>query len=319
MMYAMTAAGLVFLFLAGEALVRGSVGLARSLGIPPLLIGLTIVAFGTSAPELFVSINAALSGAPGLSVGNIVGSNIANVWLVLGASALLAATPTDQDGLNRNVLMMLVATGAFVFFCMRGTLDFFAGQVLFGMLIVFLAYSGYEALKSRANTDKAEDALEDLAPETSPIWLDSIWLLVGIIGLPIGAHLIVVGGTAIAATYGVSDALIGLTIVAIGTSLPELATTIMAAWRRHTDVAVGNVVGSNIFNYLAIGGTTALVVPVPVPEEFLRIDLWVMAFACLMILPYSMRKGTLAWRSGLLFMMAYIGYIAFAVLKQTSL
>lgn len=313
MMYVMTAAGLVVLFLASETLVRGSVGLARSLCVPPLLIGLTVVAFGTSAPELFVGVKAAFNGLPALSLGNIVGSNIANIWLVLGVSAMLAATPCNQPGLRRNLVFMLGATAVFILFAFDGEVGRASGVVLLLLLAGFLGYSIYKGLHSRAASREIEESLDDIASGDAPLWLDFIWLIVGLVGLPVGAHLVIRGGEAIAHAFGVSDALIGLTIVAIGTSLPELATTIAAAVRKHVDVAVGNVIGSNLFNLLAIGGVTASLVPLPVPSEFLAFDFWVMTAAAVSLLPFALLGRNIRWLAGFLYLFGYIGYLTFIV------
>lgn len=315
----MTAVGLVVLFLAGETLVRGSVGLARSLRLPPLLIGLTVVAFGTSAPELFVSVKAALNGLPTLSLGNIVGSNIANVWLVLGASALLAATPCNQPGLRRNLVFMLSATAIFILFAFDGEVGRASGVALLVLLTGFLSYSIYDGLHSRAASREIEESLDDIASGDAPLWLDLVWLMVGLVGLPVGAHLIVHGGASIARAFGVSDALIGLTIVAIGTSLPELATTIAAAVRKHVDVAVGNVIGSNLFNILAIGGVTASLVPLPVPSEFLVFDFWVMTAAAVSLLPFALLRQNIRWFAGFLFLFGYVSYLTFIVVTRAHL
>ena len=297
--------GLVILIFAGDSLVKGAVNLALRLGLPALVVSLTVVAFGTSAPELLVSVKAILDGAPGLALGNVVGSNTANVLLVLGVPALIATLHTAAHDTRRDYLYMLAATALFIAFCFTGTIVWWHGIVLLIALAVVLVAT---FLSSRGDEVEVEGAEPSL-----PGWKLATFLILGLIGLPIGADLLVSGATSIARVFGMSETVIGLTLVAIGTSLPELATTVMAAIRRHADVALGNVIGSNLFNLLGITGVAVLVGPIPVEPSFLAKDIWVMLCATLLLIPFVfMRRDiTQAWGIGL--SVLYAGYLVWAL------
>ncbi|MEM8785186.1 MAG: calcium/sodium antiporter [Pseudomonadota bacterium] len=307
------AGGLVLLIYAGDLLVHGSVGLATRFHVPHLLIGLTIVAFGTSAPELFISAQAVLSDRPGIAIGNVVGSNIANVFLVLGIPSIIAATRCKQDGLRRNTWIMIAVTFVFIWFCETGPLQARHGYVLLGLLALFLAYSGYRAMRTPANSDLLGEVAEMSQHDGGTGMPKTVgMILLGLIGLPIGATLVVDGGTVIAASIGVSEAVIGLSLVAIGTSLPELATTIAAAMRRTAGVALGNAIGSNIFNILAVMGVATLFAPasgIPIPDAVARFDVWVMLLAALVILAYTQFQWTIGRTSGIVFLLIYVAYM----------
>lgn len=276
--------GLVILLLAGDALVKGAVNLSLRLGVPALIVSLTIVAFGTSAPELLIAIKAVLGDAPGIAMGNVVGSNTANILLVLGIPALLATMHTSECETRKTFNFMIAATLLFIALAYRGVFDWIAALVLLGALAYVLGDAFRDARNHRAeNIDEAEP---EGADPNMPKWQIALFLVLGLIGLPLGATLLVDNATIIARAYGVSDTVIGLTLVAIGTSLPELATTVMAALRRQADVALGNVIGSNMFNLLAIIGIASLVGPIEVDPAFLRFDLWVMLGASLLLIPF---------------------------------
>ena len=296
------ALGLAILVVAGDMLVKGAVNLALRLGIPALVVSLTVVAFGTSAPELLVSVRAILDGAPGLALGNVVGSNTANVLLVLGVPALIAAMRTSGSDTRRDFLCMLGATLLFIALCFTGRLVWWHGLVLLAALAAVLA-------TTFLSTREADVVLEGAEP-AMPGRRIATFLVLGLVGLPLGATLLVDGATDIARSLGVSETVIGLTLVAVGTSLPELATTVMAAIRRHADVALGNVIGSNLFNLLGIMGIAVLVGPVPVDATFLRVDLWVMLGATLLLVPFVFlgRDVTRAWGAGLVAL--YAAYLA---------
>ncbi len=280
--------GLVILLLAGDALVKGAVNLSLRLGVPALIVSLTIVAFGTSAPELLISISAVLDGVPGMALGNVVGSNTANILLVLGIPALLATMHTSECQTSKTYNYMIAASLLFIALAYRGVFDWIAALILLAGLLLMLLDQFREA-RSHRNACKGlpddEDEPEGADPDM-PTWKITIFLILGMIGLPLGAELLVSNATIIAKAWNVSDTVIGLTVVAIGTSLPELATTVMAALRRQADVALGNVIGSNMFNLLAIMGVASLVGPIPVDPEFLRFDLWVMLGASLLLIPF---------------------------------
>ncbi len=285
-----TGLGLLILLLAGDALVRGAVNFSLRLGIPALIVSLTIVAFGTSAPELLIAIAAIKDNAPGIAMGNVVGSNTANVLLVLGVPALLATLHTSECDTRQNYVYMILATLLFIAVCAVSPITWVHGLVLVGALAAILTKAFFDA-RAHRNGD-GEDDLDDLegADPSLPWWRIILYLVLGLIGLPLGADLLVDGAVSIATDFGVSETVIGLTLVAIGTSLPELATTVMAALRRQADVAIGNVIGSNMFNLLAIIGIASFVGDIEVGPEFLRFDLWVMLAASLILLPFVFFK-----------------------------
>lgn len=305
--------GLAILLLAGDALVKGAVNLSLKLGVPALIVGLTIVAFGTSAPELLISVQAILEGAPGLALGNVVGSNTANILMVLGVPALLATMHTSECESRKTFNYMIAASLLFIALAFRGVFDWIAGLVLLAGLAALLADQFAEARAHRKLNADADEELEELegADLSMPEWRIAVYLVLGLIGLPLGADLLVDNATLIARTYGVTETVIGLTMVAVGTSLPELATTVMAALRRQADVALGNVIGSNMFNLLAIIGIASLVGPIEVDPSFLRFDLWVMLAASFLLLPFVYFRKDITRGSGILLSALYVLYVAF--------
>ena len=274
----LTVLGLAALVGAGDALVRGSVALSLRLGVPALIVSLTVVAFGTSAPELLVGIDAALQGADGIVFGNVVGSNIANVLLVMGIPALISGIVPMADGGRHDFLFMMGASLAFVVLCFLGPLVWWHGAVLLAGLAWMLRDNLRAAHAHRNGGAEVLAEIEDADPHMAP-WKVAALIGVGLVGLPIGADLLIDGARGLARAWGLSEAAIGLTLVAVGTSLPELVTSIMAALKRHAEVAIGNVIGSNVFNILGIMGLTSFLGPLDVPPEFLRLDLWVMLAA----------------------------------------
>lgn len=287
--FAFVAMGLVILLLAGDTLVRGAVNLALRLGIPVMIVSMTIVAFGTSAPELLIAIKAAQEGAPGIVFGNIVGSNIANILLVLGIPAMISTIGASNCDSRKNYAIMLGASVVFVALCFLGPLHFWHGVILLALLFAMLSESALSVRRHRngGKCDPCDDPEElEGADDDMPWWKILLFVALGLIGLPIGADLLVDGSINLARHFGISETIIGLTLVAIGTSLPELATTVMAAMRRHADVALGNVIGSNMFNLLGIMGVASFFGPLPIPLEILNFDLWVMLAASLAIVPF---------------------------------
>jgi cation:H+ antiporter len=274
MMIVFVVTGLLLLLVGGGMLVNGAVGLARSWRVSPLVIGLTVVAFGTSAPELVVSLNAALSGHPDIVLGNVVGSNIANVLAMIGVAALFAPILIVGRTVRRDGAILLLVSLVFVSLCLRGTIDRPIGVLMVLLLVGYTVWSFWAARRAAA---PAIAGLGDEIKEASTKpWEAMLFTVGGIAGVIIGADLLIDGAVDVAGLAGLSEAVIGLSLVAFGTSLPEIATAGMAAWRGHSDLAIGNVLGSNLFNILAIAGITALVVPVPVAAELLAFDLWVM-------------------------------------------
>jgi K+-dependent Na+/Ca+ exchanger related-protein len=305
----LVAVGLVLLFLGGEGLVRGSVAIAERLGISKLLIGLVIVGFGTSTPELLVSVNAALGGTPEIALGNVVGSNIANVLLIVGVAAVI--TPIlgwERTAVREALVATLVSLAAFALV---------QGEVItriegIAMLVVLAGYlfSSYwlEKRDRKAKTFEHEaEEFEDI-PISRP-WLAPVLALGGIVALVFGADMLVKGAVNIARDFGVPDAVIGLSLVAIGTSLPQLATAIVAAIRRHSDVVLGNVIGSNIFNILAILGVTVVIQPIEVSARFREIDTPVMLGAALLLLGLLFATSRISRIWGGLMLAAYAAYM----------
>ncbi|MBF9032787.1 calcium/sodium antiporter [Rhodobacterales bacterium HKCCE2091] len=298
--------GLVILLLAGDVLVRGAVNLSLRLGIPALIVSLTVVAFGTSAPELLISIQSVLDGVPGLALGNVVGSNTANVLLVLGIPALISSIDAPASDTRKSYLFMMAGSVLFVALAATGAFTLWQGLVLLAALALILRDQFREAM---AHDPDDEEPPEGADP-TMPWWKIGTYVMLGLVGLPVGASLLVDSSILIARTYGVSETVIGLTLVAVGTSLPELATTVMAGIRRHAEVAIGNVIGSNIFNLLAIIGLTAVIGPVPVGASFFRLDFWIMLAAAAALAPFVFWKMRMGRRVGLLFVALYVLYVA---------
>ncbi|PWE18582.1 sodium:calcium antiporter [Marinicauda salina] len=307
--YVFVIAGLVVLLVGGEALVRGAVGVAGRLGVSPLLIGLVVVGFGTSAPELTTSVSASLAGSPGVAVGNVVGSNIANVLLILGAAALMSPVVVEPRAFRRDgpalAAAMLIAAGALAFAPMVRL----TGAILVGLLLAYILAS---YLIDRAMRDAAAKLHEAEAESVTPPdgAASALFLGLGIAGVVGGAWLLVTGAVAIAGALGVPETVIGLSIVAVGTSLPELAASLVAARRGHGDLAFGNIVGSNIFNGLGILGSAALVAPFETPPRVLGPDLWVMLGASGLLIAFALTGQRVSRMEGGVLLALYAGYIA---------
>lgn len=328
-------AGFVLLIAGGESLVRGAGSLARTLGMSSLVVGLTVVSFTTSAPELAVSTDAALSGYPGLAVGNVVGSNIANILFVLGASALFVPLAVNSQVVRADIPVMALLSGAVLLMALDGTLGTLDGGLLFTALVVYIAVTVLvsrrraaevpEAVRTgggsgAADPDGAEDAEERPRPQAKSILRDLLFVAVGATLLVVGARLLVYGASAIASALGVSDLLIGLTVVAIGTSLPELVTCVVAVLRGERDMAVGNIVGSNVFNLGAVLGLTAVIAPggIEIAPPALRFDLPIMVAVALVLLPIALTGLDVSRLEGALLVGFYVAYIAYLVLDATG-
>ena len=311
--------GLTLLVIGAEVMVRGAAKLALSFGVSPLVIGLTVVAFGTSAPELAVSVGASLSGTPDLAIGNVIGSNIANILLILGISALIAPLLVHEQIIRQEIPIMLGASLLMVVMALDGNISRLEAAVLF-MLVV--AYTFFLIRQSRRASRETQDEFGEEMP-TDTRW-DRHWsvqlglILVGLIALVQGSDWLVGAAVAFAQAFGVSDLVIGLTVVAVGTSMPEVATSIVAAIRGQRDIAVGNVIGSNVFNIFAVLGVTGLVSAggIPISEAARNFDLWVMlavAFACL---PIMLTGREIARWEGGVFLAYYAAYTAYLVLAS---
>lgn len=309
MMYLQVAAGLVILLVCGELLVRGAVALAEQFGVSKLVIGFTIVAFGTSAPELVVCIEAALEGVPGIAFGNVVGSNIANVLLVLGAPALIYPLTCDNQSALRDSFIMIGGSFLFAVLAWMGIIGLWQGMLLVGSLAVVILLAYRRARHSGDVTaDEALEEYEENMPRTA--WMSMTFIIMGMVGLVIGSRLLVDGAISIATAAGVSEEIIGLTLVALGTSLPELATSLIAAFRRHGDVAIGNVLGSNLFNITGIIGVTAIIQPMQSPLQILHFDLIVMLVASLIMIPIFFFQKPIGRVLGGVMLLTYVSYIA---------
>jgi len=294
--------GLLGLVLGGEYLVRGAVALAQRVGLSPLVIGLTIVGFGTSTPELVTSVQAAMLGAPDIALGNIVGSNIANILLILGVAALIAPLAIERRSFARDGSVMLIATLLCLGVVLLGSVDRLAGVVCIAGLV------GYLIFTFRTDRRAAKEVSES-APEPVRMGLALLWLLGGLVLTILSARFLVTGAVALAQAVGLSEAVIGLTIVAVGTSMPELVTSVIAARRGQSDVALGNVVGSNIFNILGVLGVTAVIQPVGVAAQIATLDIWVMLAATLALIAFGWFGGRLTRGQGAVFVLAYAAYI----------
>ncbi len=304
----MLVGGLALLVAGGEALVRGAVAAAARFGVSPLLIGLTLVGFGTSTPELVTSLEAAFLDAPGIAIGNVVGSNIANILLILGVAALISPILVQRASLIRDGGVAALAALACAGVIAVGALERWAGAALLLGLVAYLV-AAYRRERSQAASGHAAAEAAGAAP-VIPLWRAAAFFVGGLAATIFGAKLLVSAAIDAALGFGVSEAVIGLTIVAVGTSLPELVTGVMAARRGHADIAFGNVVGSNIFNVFGILGVTALVHPIPAPQSIADFDVWVMlgATAALFVVAATSRRITRGEGGALL--AAYVVYIA---------
>lgn len=334
MLWISLVAGLVLLVAGGGALVRGASALAARLGVSPLLIGLTVVGFGTSTPELVTSLQAAFSGAPGIAVGNVVGSNVANVLLILGATAILMPFAVDRRAFRRDGPALAAATLACAGVILWGDLSRPAGLALVAGLILYLGHAyrterapspvpaatdGAARAADPAASDPAGDLSAAAPPPSMPLPLALAWAAGGIASTVLGARLLVGAAIDLATLWGVSEAVIGLTVVAVGTSLPELVTSVMAALRREGAIAFGNVVGSNLYNILGILGITALVHPIPVPAQIAAVDVWVMLAATAALIVVSVSGWRVSRAEGAALLAAYAAYVAWLAAGAAAL
>jgi cation:H+ antiporter len=342
----MATVGLLFLLGGGEVLVRGAASLATCLGLSPLLIGLTVVAATTSMPELVVTVTSGIEGVPDLGVGNVIGSNIANILLVLGTAAVICPIATRPEHVLRDGMVLLTATVLFTAFVFTSTVGRLEGFLMVLALVLYLVFSYYSdrrlngkrsadrAAQNRDAADRSEagsnspsqgnapgadpapDAAlqEDTCVAETPArfgrMMAVVFIVTGVGALVGGSYLLIEGAVDIATRIGVSDAVIGLTLVAVGTSLPELATAIVAGLRHHPEIALGNVIGSNLFNLLLVLGVLGLIIPFQVAREMLSFDIWVMVGAVVVLLPVMMTGWRIGRREGAVFLLAYGVYVA---------
>ena len=310
--------GLVLLVAGGDLLVRGAVRVAERLGVSPLVIGLTLVGFGTSTPELVTSVQAALAGSPGIAFGNIVGSNIANILLILGISAMLFPITVASSALSRDAMVMLGVAVAFAVLSFVMPLGRGIGVIFVAALgvYIYLAFRQENvSAEHGAVYDKAV-ALEAADPAVTPgtgarggLVVPLLLALGGLVLVVLGGRFLVGGAVALAGSFGIPETVIGLTIVALGTSLPELVTSVLAAFKRQSDVAFGNIVGSNIYNILGIGGATVLIEPTRVPQEIVTFDNLLMVAASLLLVIFAATGRRISRGEGAVFLAAYLAYL----------
>jgi cation:H+ antiporter len=302
-------AGLIALALGGELLIRGALAAARRLGVSPLMAGLVIVGFGTSAPELVVSLDATFAGRPAIAIGNVVGSNIGNVLLILGTCAVITPLGVNARALRRDGTMMGSATVLFILLA-AGGFSRGDGLVLFAALLGYLGWAYWSERYRGAPAAKVHQAeADELSALPRGVGTTALSLVGGLLLLVGGSRFLVIGAVSAARELGVPDTVIGVTLVAVGTSLPEFAVSLMAALRRHADVAVGNILGSNIFNILGILGLAALLHPLPADERILRFDQWVMLAAAAALLGFLYTGLRLVRWEGAVLIGVYIAYI----------
>lgn len=314
-------AGFVLLVGGGELLVRGAAALAVAARISPLVIGLTIVAFGTSAPELAVTVQSAWAGSPELAVGNAVGSNIANILLILGSAALIAPLLVQSRVIRIDVPLVIAASIGLWLLSLDGMLARLDGAMLLAVLIAYLVWSVFEGRQEPADLqDEFAEALPEGRSVTGHVGRQVVLVLVGLVLLVISARVLVDGASEIARTLGVSELVIGLTVVAIGTSLPELVASVMASIHGQRDIAVGNVVGSNLFNILGVLGVGTLVAPagIAVPEQVLTLDMPIMIAATLLCLPVFFTGRRISRLEGGVLLGYFFAYIAYVLLGATG-
>lgn len=301
-------AGLLLLYFGAEYMVSGSSRFALSFGIRPMIIGMTIVALATSMPEMMVSLTAVLKGTSDIAAGNIIGSNIANIGLILGAAALLAPMNVAGSTLKKDIPIMLTASVLLFLFALDGRLGFVDGLMLVVGLVVFVLYCIFWG----RNGGHAETAPESVVEEEKHHrGRDIALILIGIVGLGVGAELMVRSAITIARGFGLSDIVIGMTVVALGTSLPELAASLMGAWKGEMDLSVGNVIGSNIFNLLFVLGVCSMIRPIAIDPATLRFELPVMLFFSFALLPLIGRRMKLARTEGGLLLLGYLAFVGF--------
>jgi cation:H+ antiporter len=287
------ALGLVLLFFGGEALVRGAISMARRLGVSPLVISLSVVALGTSAPEMVVALDSALDGHTDVAIGNVVGSNIANTLLILGVAGLIAPIVCNLSTVRRDGVAVALTSLVFVALAWVGELRAWSGAVLLVLLTAYIGLSYWRDRRDAKALREHAEEVEEIGGRPLTLTRSLLLVAVGLVLLALGADLLVEGAVDIARHFGVSETVIGLTLVAFGTSLPELATCAIAAFHRHADVALGNILGSNMFNILGIMGVVTIVTPVPVPAQIMDFDVWFMFGISVLVLPLMITRGRL--------------------------
>ena len=294
--------GLLLLVFGGDYLVKGASGIALKINVPSMLVGMTVVALGTSSPELVVSLNAALSGKPDISVGNVVGSNIANVALILGVTAIIFPLAVKRKALQFDWLLMMAASIIFYLLALDGGFSRLEGFIFVSLLVGFIVFSFVKARNSKV---EAEQSTVNEENQSKKWWVLLVFVILGTSGLILGANWFLSGAETIARNFGVSDRVIAITLVAFGTSVPELAASSIAAFRKEQEISIGNIFGSNLFNLLAIIGITAIVSPMKVAEEILSFDIFWMLATSFAILPLALIKSRIGRLDGVLLLFVY--------------
>jgi len=306
--------GFVLLLFGAEYLVRGAVALASKLNVSKMIIGMTIVAWGTTSPELVVSLEAAMNDLPGISIGNVVGSNIANILLILGVAAVIFPIVVQPAAIHRDGAMMLGSALLFTALALTGVIERWQAGAMIALLVVFTVYAFRAERRKGAAAKGAGQIAEELEEEfeegpKSP-WLAVLSVIGGVAAVVVGAKLLVSAAVVTAQWLGVREEVIGLTIVAVGTSLPELATAVVAARKGHSEIAVGNVMGAGIYNLLMIIGLVGLIVPIPIPAQILVFDLWAMIAVTVALLSLLIFRGGLSRAAGAVFLATFVAYTA---------
>ena len=315
--------GLLMLYYGADWLVKGASSLARSLGLTPLVIGLTVVAFGTSAPELVVSIISSLQEKSMIAVGNVVGSNICNIALVLGLASLFMPIKSNESVVKRDIPIMLGISLYLLLISLNSRIGRLEGATLLGGIIIYVCLNYYYAVKRTKQASSGEGFSEELVAEDIediPSRARQITLIVaGILFVVAGAQILIDSAVKIMHTFGISEKFIGLTVVALGTSLPELATSVVAAMRKEMDISIGNLVGSNVFNTLSVIGVVSMIRPIPIPGGFIQsgliIDYGVMMLVSFLPLVMMWKDNTVSRKNGLILLICYIGYLSYLVYK----
>lgn len=322
MNYLLLLGGFILLIVAGEVLVRGAAGMALKARISPLVVGLTVVSLGTSSPELFASLQAAWDGKAAVAIGNVLGSNIANLGLVLGITAMIFPIVVDEALVRRDWPVLMISSALFFAFAFDGSISHLDGVIFVLSLLAFMALLVFQARRSRktdvlkGNDEPAEGGYSRFGKQR---YLTLFGLVVlGCVGLYFGADWFIQGAVGIAESFGISEHVIGVTVVAFGTSIPELAASAVAAYRKETDISIGNLVGSNIFNILCVLGITATTTELPVQDNVISFDMpWMLGIAAL-LLPLMLAGRKVGRAKGALLFAYYVAYVAFLVIHETA-
>jgi cation:H+ antiporter len=300
-------AGALLLYIGAEGLVRGSASVALRMRIAPLIVGLTIIAFGTSSPELVVSIKASLKGNAEIALGNVIGSNICNIALIIGVAAIIRPIKVDKNFIKADMLLMVGVTVLLILLMFDGTLDAIDGVIMFAGIIVYNVATIVSARKSSIDSVKIVEG-DDVPEKSKSVAKDVVFIVVGLAVLILGANIFVDGAVDIAKFLGASDLIIGLTVIALGTSLPELATSIVAAIKGHAEISIGNAVGSNIYNILLILGVAAMVTPINSVNVNI-VDVAVMLAVALILFPLSWTQQAISRKEGVFLLLVYLSYM----------